>query len=191
MKDYFEMRWMHIIPTFAFFECIDSNSALNAKLCACSTGVMPHYEWKTNCSLSQLLHVMSEKIYAIQFIYELYMTFNLPNAHAIRHIPFVVWIVFCCSVNWVELKRRKGERMWKRKRHNNAANKNKFAHCFRNSNYPNLHIRENPNIVRQHNRTKGIVWLLNPVGSMPQPASHCVNESHAFPFMNLYAFVRC
>lgn len=49
------------------------NSDSNAKLWACSTGVMPHYKWKTNCSLSQLLYVMSEKINATQFIYELYV----------------------------------------------------------------------------------------------------------------------
>lgn len=77
----------HYFNGCLFFECIDSNSGLNGKLCACSigvcTGVMPHYGWKTNRSLSQLLHVMSEKIYAIQFVYELCMTFNLNIAHAV------------------------------------------------------------------------------------------------------------
>lgn len=85
MKDYFEIHWMHIIlARFYFFVCINSNLVwmqnfgqtirthhIHHKqyLCVNHEPVRVSYglKWKTNCTLSQLLHVMSEKIYAVKF----------------------------------------------------------------------------------------------------------------------------
>lgn len=207
MKDYFEMRWMHkhIISTACFSECIDSNLDLNAKLCAFGIGVCvcklgmngchAIYKWKTNCSLSLNFCIWWARKFMPYnlFIYLWTMTFNLPIAHAIctqeSYGTFrLLCIVFFCLVNWVDLKEEEeanGHEIEQENERNNALNKNKFAHCFRNSNYSNTHCRENPNIVRQHNWTKENVWLLN-LGSMPLPA--IVNERHAF--IHLYAFVQ-